>query len=126
LLITAALLAFGLSPFEFEFFRDTSPFQWIPLLEYYQHTSAGSLYDAGFGLLSFALFAAFFRASTGASRMATIAAALVLATLIELVQMFLPSRFPGTTDIAIAALEALIGDVVESNIENAATSNERR
>jgi VanZ family protein len=126
LLMTAAILAFGLSPFVFEAQEGTSSFQWIPLLEYYLHTSAGSLYDAGFGLLSFALFAACFRASFGSSRLATIAAALGLATVMEIIQMYVPYRYPGTTDIAIAALGALIGDVVESNIEGGLTSNGRR
>jgi VanZ family protein len=118
LLITTSLIAAGTSPYEFV--SNNSRFQWIPFLEYYLHTTPAALYDASIGLLSFALFAALFRASWGASRTVPIGAAIFVAVFIEFLQMYLPTRHSGTTDIAIAAFGALIGDVVESNLEIAA------
>jgi glycopeptide antibiotics resistance protein len=99
-LMNFALLAQGLSPCHF---AQRSHFEWIPLVEYYSQTTAAALYDAMSGLLSYGLLATLWPRKT------TILWSIFLSGAIEFIQMFLPGRFAGTTDILIASFGAWAG-----------------
>lgn len=109
IMLATALSAAGFSPYHFVAWVQRGPFQWIPLYEYYVRTTSSSLYDAVFGLLNFALFATLMRASCSCSRRWAVGTAIALAGAIELGQMFLPTRYPGITDIIVAGLGAWAG-----------------
>jgi glycopeptide antibiotics resistance protein len=105
-LMNVALVAQGLSPYQF---AGQSRFGWIPLAEYYYRTTGAALYDAMAGLLSYALLAALWPRKT------TILWAVALAGAIEAVQVFVPTRVAGVTDILIAGIGAWAGYVVSKN-----------
>jgi glycopeptide antibiotics resistance protein len=99
-LMSLALIAQGLSPYHF---GGQSRFEWIPLVEYYSRTTGAALYDAMSGLLSYGLLVALW------PRRIVVAWAILLAVGIEAAQIFVPTRFAGTTDILIAAIGACAG-----------------
>jgi len=120
ILLATALAASGFSPYHFVGWDQKAPFQWIPLYEYYVRTTASSLYDAVFGIVSFGLLAVLLRASCSCSRWFAVGAAIALASAIELGQMFLPTRYPGITDILMAALGAWTGATFQFGAPTAA------
>ncbi len=109
LALSASLVVAGASPFVF---APQARFQWRPLVEYYVSTTASALYDAIFGIVAFALFTVLIRSACSVPRPAAVAAAAALAGAIEALQMFVPQRYAGTTDIVTAALGAWAGNTI--------------
>jgi glycopeptide antibiotics resistance protein len=101
--LSLALIAQGLSPYQFVGWSARAHFEWIPLVEYYYQTTGAALYDAMSGLLSYALLVALW------PRRITLLWAVLLASSIEAVQLIIPARFAGTTDILIAFCGACAG-----------------
>jgi VanZ family protein len=112
LFMTAGMIAAGLSPYQFVSWDLRSDFYWIPLFEYYTRTTMEALYDAGIGIVNFALLAALIQAAFHWSRLAIIVAVVCLAGGIELAQLLVPERVAGTTDMIIAALGGWTGVTV--------------
>ena len=112
IVITLGLVAAGVSPYQCVPWEHRSSFTWIPFYEYYTHTTPGAFYDAAIGLLYVALWAALLKASCHCSRWPVIVGAITLAGAIECVQLLVPTRSAGLTDILIAALGAWMGDYV--------------
>ncbi len=102
-LMNAALIAQGLSPYHF---GAPSHFEWIPLVEYYNQTTGSALYDAMAGILSYGLLAALWPRKT------TILWSIALSAGIEFAQIFIPTRYAGITDVAIAGIGAWAGYMV--------------
>jgi len=124
ILVSLAIVASGLSPYRFASGRGVSSFEWIPLVEYYRHTTAPALYDAILGFLSFGLAGGLLKLScTRCSRALVVGYALVLAGAIEYVQLYLPSRHPGVTDMLIACLGAWTGAMIGVGIESGSYGN---
>jgi VanZ family protein len=119
LLLSAALVASGLSPYYFAGPQARHGFQWIPLVEYYSKTSASSLADAMFTFAHFALLGGLIFLSLRFPRYAVVFLAAILAFVIELSQTFIATRYAGTTDILLAALGAWTGDTICRNLKNA-------
>lgn len=116
--ITAGMIAAGLSPYQFVSWELRSDFYWIPLFEYYTRTTMETLYDAGIGIVNFALLAAFIQAAFDWSRPAVIVAVVCLAGSIELAQLLVPGRVAGTTDMIIAALGGWTGVTVWTVVQS--------
>jgi VanZ family protein len=116
--LTAGLIAAGLSPYQFVSWELRSDFYWIPMLEYYTRTTMEALYDAGIGMVNFALLAALIQAAFHCSRLAVIVAIVCLAGSIEFAQMLLPERVAGTTDMVIAALGGWTGGTVWTVVQS--------
>jgi glycopeptide antibiotics resistance protein len=96
ILINIALIAQGLSPYQFVGWNEHSHFNWVPLVEYYYQTTGAALYDAMSGLLSYALLVALWPTR------AAVLWAILLAGSLEAAQVIIPARFAGTTDILVA------------------------
>jgi glycopeptide antibiotics resistance protein len=107
-LMSLALIAQGLSPYHF---GGRGHFEWIPLVEYYTRTTGAALYDAMSGLLSYALLAILW------PRRIVVVWAVLMSGSIEAVQIFIPTRSAGITDVLIAAIGAWAGYI----LSNAAT-----
>jgi len=118
ILMNLALLAAGLSPYRFAGTGNHAPFMWLPLVEYYRQTRASTLYDAMTGLLRYALLGGLLRLAFSCPRWVILVWVVALSACIEFAQRFLVSRFPGTTDILIAALGGWVGGMVCSMIES--------
>ena len=116
-IVGLGLLAAGLSPYRFVPWSQRSHFEWIPLAEYYRNTTAGALYDAAMGVVSFALFGALLQQACRCRRWMAVGAAAGFAGLIEVLQLVLPGRYAGTTDIIIAGLGTWIGAFVNESIQ---------
>jgi glycopeptide antibiotics resistance protein len=125
IVMTLGIVAAGFSPYQFVSWEHRSSFTWIPLYEYYTNTTLGAFYDAAIGLLYFALFTAFLKASCDGSRWAVIAGAMTLAGAIECMQLLLPTRSAGITDVLIAFLGAWMGDYVWSMLQGTSASHGR-
>lgn len=111
-LVTSAMLLAGLSPYRFVSWALRADFLWIPMYEYYTRTTTEALYDAGIGIVHFAVFAGLFRASLACSRWTSTLAAVALSGAIEGAQMFVPERSAGVTDMLIAALGGWVGGTI--------------
>jgi glycopeptide antibiotics resistance protein len=109
ILMNLAIIAQGLSPYRSV---GRSHFEWIPLVEYYNQTTGAALYDALSGILTYGLLAALWPKRT------TILWAVALAGGIEFVQMFVATRYAGTTDILIAGIGACVGYGVSKALED--------
>jgi VanZ family protein len=112
MLLTAALIAAGLSPYRFVPWALRADFLWIPLGEYYSHTTMQAVYDAGIGIVHFGVFAALASASLDRSRWTSTLLAAALAAGIEGAQMIVPERTAGITDVLIAALGGWVGSTI--------------
>ena len=115
-IVGLGVLAAGLNPYRFVPWDRRSHFEFVPLVEYYRNTTAAALYDAGIGLVSFALFGALLEQSCRCRRWIVAGAAAGFAAIIELIQLNLPGRYAGTTDIIIAGLGAWVGAFVSQPI----------
>ncbi|HXV77687.1 MAG TPA: VanZ family protein, partial [Candidatus Polarisedimenticolaceae bacterium] len=104
----------GLSPYRFVGWLMRDRLEWVPLVEYYYRTTPAALYDAGIGLVTFAVWTALFGAATRCSRPVAVLAAMSLATGVEFVQTFVVGRTAGTTDILIAGLGAWAGYTIRT------------
>jgi VanZ family protein len=106
ILMNLAIIAQGLSPNQFGV---KSRFEWIPLVEYYNQTTGAALYDALFGIMTYGLLVGL------RPNKLTILWAVALAAGIEIVQMFIPGRSAGVTDILIAGIGARVGFAVSKS-----------
>lgn len=106
ILMNLAILAQGLSPYQFVGWSERAHFERIPLIEYYHQSTAAALNDAMSGLLIYGLLAALW------PRRLTILWAVALAGGIEIAQLIIPARFSGITDVIIAAIGAYTGYVL--------------
>jgi len=109
ILMNLAIVAQGVSPYHF---GGRSHFEWVPLVEYYNQTTGAALYDALSGILTYGLLAALWPRKT------TMLWAILLAGAIEWVQIYIPGRSPGITDILIAGLGAFIGPLIAQITRN--------
>ncbi len=117
-IVATGLLAAGLSPYRFA--AHGSSFEYIPFAEYYRQTTPSALYDAGLGILSFALFGALLQQACRCRKWIIVSLSAIFAGGIELLQLFVQHRYGGTTDILLAALGAWVGAFVsESTSEQA-------
>jgi glycopeptide antibiotics resistance protein len=121
-LLTAAIIAAGLSPYRFVPWELRADFQWVPLVEYYTRTTMGAVYDAGIGIVNFGLWAAFFKASLPSKRWVAVVASLLLAGGIELAQLLVPERVAGTTDMMMAVLGGWAGSTIYGALASHAAS----
>jgi glycopeptide antibiotics resistance protein len=110
LAMNLAIVAQGLSPYRF---GARSPFEWIPLVEYYNQTTGAALYDALTGILTYGLLVAL------RPRKTSILWAIALASSIEVTQMSVIGRYAGTTDILIAGIGGFVGYSVSKNVQEA-------
>lgn len=115
-IVGLALLAAGLSPYRLAPWDQRSHFEWVPFAEYYRNMSAGAWYDAWIGIVSFALFGALLEQACRCKRWMAAGTAAGLAGIIEVLQLIVPGRYAGITDIVIAALGAWIGAFVSQSI----------
>lgn len=118
-MLVLALILSGLSPYGFSSWSARSDFQWIPLVEYYDRTTASALADAICGLLNYALLGGLLALSFPKQKAQVVIYAVALAAAIELGQTMVPTRSPGVTDILIAALGSYVGLIICHNIEAA-------
>lgn len=117
-LLTLAMIAAGLSPYQFTFWGRHLDFEWIPLYEYYTHTTLGALYDAAAGVFNFVLFAILLKASWHCPLWVLMAVVMGLAGGIELMQAVSPTRYAGITDVIMACLGAWTGDYIWTILES--------
>ena len=118
-LISLALIASGMSPFQFVSCAERLPFEWVPLVEYYQQTTSSAMYDAIAGLVGYGLIAGLLQLSWPRCRLwFCVAYAVALSSGIEFAQMFLPLRSAGVTDILIAGIGAWAGALIVRTVES--------
>ena len=111
-LMTVGIVAAGLSPYRLVPWESRASFEWVPFVEYYQRTTAGALYDAGIGVLTFAVLATLFSVTFRCSRWVPILAVVCLAGAIEFAQTSIPGRSGGTTDVIVAVLGGWVGHTI--------------
>jgi VanZ family protein len=119
LIVGAALLASGLSPYHFVPWQARASFEWVPLLEYYRNTNAAAMYDAGLGILMSGLLGALLEQSVRCAPWRIAALTAGLSAVIEVLQMVVPGRSAGTTDILMAYLGGWLGAYVGASVEDA-------
>ena len=117
LLLNSALIAQGLSPYQFVGWNARSHFQWIPFGEYYYQSMGTVLSDAMSGFMSYLLLAALW------PRRAAVLWAILLAGGIEAAQILIPARYPGLTDIIIAAVGAYTGYALSASAADSTSSS---
>jgi VanZ family protein len=116
-LMASALVVAGLSPYGFVAWPARSTFEWVPLVEYYNRTTASALSDAVTGLLNYALLGGLLTLSFPRVRALVMVLAVAVAAATELAQTLIPMRSPGMTDILMAAFGAYAGYIICRNIE---------
>jgi glycopeptide antibiotics resistance protein len=120
LLCHVALIAAGLSPYDFSGWQRGSSFQWIPFYELCIHRTPAALYQATLYFVGFAVLGGFMRLSFPRRSGWCIAAyALVLSGAIEFAQTFLPARIACTSDVILCSLGAWTGAYICNAVESA-------
>jgi glycopeptide antibiotics resistance protein len=120
LLFQTALVVAGLKPFLFSSHPPNGMFfQWIPFYEFCKDRTPIVFYETTVNFSSFAILGGFLQLSFPRSRSWQAAVyALVFSGAIEFIQMFLPNRTSGITDILMAVLGAWIGAYICAAVES--------
>jgi glycopeptide antibiotics resistance protein len=120
LLFNAALIAEALSPYRFSSWQPRVSFRWIPFYEFCSSRTSASLYDAILSFVGFAILGGFLKLSSPRCRRWHAAIyALAFSGAMESVQIFLPARTAGITDILVAGLGAWTGAYFCAAVESA-------
>lgn len=111
-LSVCVILAAHVEPAAWEPDPDWTRVAWIPFV-----SPPVRLFDIAFNVLLFVPFGYFFAAfygklSPAVRASAALLGALALSTLLEVLQLFMPDRFPSTTDIASNVTGAAIGTIM--------------